>query len=160
MTGRFVGEAELETALREAREAGKRVVLTNGIFDILHPGHLGYLREAHGLGDLLVVGVNSDDAATRLKGPGRPLVAAEDRAEMLAALQPVDLVVLFDEVRADDLMRRIQPDVYVKGGEYSPGSLPEAETAAELGIEVRMIAYRRGYSTTELLARMRETTAG
>ena len=158
--GRFVGEAELESALRDARETGKRIVLTNGCFDILHPGHLGYLREAHGLGDVLVVGVTTDDAAMRLKGPGRPLVAAEDRAEMLAALDPVDLVVLYGEPRADDLMRRIQPDVYVKGGEYSPASLPEAETAAELGIEVRMIDYRRGYSTTALLERMKETSAG
>jgi rfaE bifunctional protein nucleotidyltransferase chain/domain len=158
--GRFVGEAELDTALREAREGGRRIVLTNGCFDILHPGHLGYLREAHGLGDLLVVGVNTDDSATRLKGPGRPLVAAEDRAEMLAALEPVDLVVLFGELRADDLMRRIQPDVYVKGGEFSPGSLPEADTAAELGIELRVIEYRRGYSTGALIERMRETPTG
>ena len=156
--GRFVGEAELDSALRDARETGNRIVLTNGCFDILHPGHLGYLREAHSLGDVLVVGVTTDDAATRLKGPGRPLVAAEDRAEMLAALDPVDLVVLYGEVRADDLMRRIQPDVYVKGGEYRPSSLPEAETAAELGIEVRMIEYRRGYSTTALLAKMKDSS--
>lgn len=156
--GRVVGEAELETALREARETDKTVVLTNGCFDILHPGHLGYLRAAHGLGELLVVGVSTDDAAMRLKGPGRPLVTAEDRAEMIAALDPVDLVVLFGELRADDLMRRVRPDVYVKGGDYSPDSLPEAETAAELGIEVRMIDYRRGYSTTALLDRMRDAS--
>ena len=158
--GRFVGDAELDTALREARETGKRVVLTNGCFDILHPGHLGYLRESRRLGDVLVVGVNTDDAALRLKGPGRPLMAAEDRAEMLAALEPVDLVVLFGELRADELMRRVQPDVYVKGGEYSPDSLPEAETAAELGIEVRMIEYWRGYSTTALLHKIMEFRAG
>ena len=158
--GRFVGEAELDTALREAREAGKRIVLTNGCFDILHPGHLGYLRESRGLGDVLVVGVNTDDAALRLKGPGRPLMAAEDRAEMLAALEPVDLVVLFGELRADELIRRVQPDVYVKGGEFSPESLPEAETAAELGIEVRMIEYWRGYSTTALLQQMKAFPSG
>jgi rfaE bifunctional protein nucleotidyltransferase chain/domain len=154
--GRFVGEAELETALTRAREEGQTVVLTNGAFDVLHPGHLGYLREARGLGDLLVVGVNTDDAVTRLKGPGRPLVAENDRAEMLAALEPVDLVVLFPEPRADDLIRRVRPDVYVKGGDYSPESLPEADTAAELGIDVRLIDYRRGYSTTALIERMRE----
>lgn len=154
--GRLVGEAELETALARAREEGKTVVLTNGAFDVLHPGHLGYLREARGLGDLLVVGVNTDDSVTRLKGPGRPLVAEEDRGEMLAALEPVDLVVLFPEPRADDLIRRVRPDVYVKGGDYSPESLPEADTAAELGIEVRLIDYRRGYSTTALIERMRE----
>ncbi|MEA2682791.1 MAG: D-beta-D-heptose 7-phosphate kinase / D-beta-D-heptose 1-phosphate adenosyltransferase [Chloroflexota bacterium] len=154
--GRFVGEAELETALADVRERGQTVVLTNGAFDLLHPGHLGYLREAKRLGDVLVVGVNTDDSVTRLKGPGRPLVAEEDRAEMLAALEPVDLVVLFSEQRADDLIRRVRPDLYVKGGDYSPESLPEADTAAELGIDVRLIDYRRGYSTTALVERMRE----
>ncbi|MGI8609206.1 MAG: adenylyltransferase/cytidyltransferase family protein [Candidatus Dormibacteria bacterium] len=156
--GRVVGEAELETMLRDAREVGRRIVLTNGCFDILHPGHLAYLRAARRLGDLLVVGVNTDDSAARLKGPGRPLVAAEDRAEMLAALEPVDLVVLFAEIRADELMRRVQPDVYVRGGDYSPDSLPEAETAAGLGIKLRMVDYQRGYSTTALLDRVRETS--
>jgi rfaE bifunctional protein nucleotidyltransferase chain/domain len=157
VSGRFVGEAELETALMEAREAGRAVVLTNGAFDVLHPGHLGYLREARGLGDLLVVGVNTDESVTRLKGPGRPLVAEADRAEMLAALEPVDLVVLFSEPRADELIRRVRPDLYVKGGDYSPESLPEWDTTAELGVGVRLIEYKRGYSTTALLARMRET---
>lgn len=155
--GRYVGEAELETALARAREEGKTVVLTNGAFDLLHPGHLGYLREARRLGDVLVVGVNTDDSVTRLKGPGRPLVAEDDRAELVAALEPVDLVVLFPEPRADDLIRRVRPDLYVKGGDYSPESLPEAGTAAELGIEVRLIDYRRGYSTTALINRMRDT---
>lgn len=154
--GRVVGEAELEAELVRAREEGKTVVLTNGAFDLLHPGHLGYLRQARRLGDLLVVGVNTDDSVTRLKGPGRPLVAEDDRAELLAALEPVDLVVLFPEPRADDLIRRVHPDLYVKGGDYSPESLPEADTAAELGIEVRLIDYRRGYSTTALIDRVRE----
>jgi D-beta-D-heptose 7-phosphate kinase/D-beta-D-heptose 1-phosphate adenosyltransferase len=158
--GRVVGEAELETELRAAREEGLRVVLTNGTFDILHPGHLGYLREARSLGDLLVVGVSADDAVARLKGPGRPLVPAEDRADLVAALEPVDLVVLFDELRADDLLGRVRPDLYVKGGDYHPDVLPEAETCAELGIEVRMVEYRRGYSTTALLRRLRLAASG
>jgi rfaE bifunctional protein nucleotidyltransferase chain/domain len=106
---------------------------------------------------MLVVGVSTDDSVTRLKGLGRPLVGEADRAEMLAALEPVDLVVLFPEPRADELIRRVRPDLYVKGGDYSPESLPEWETTAELGVEVRLIEYRRGYSTTALLARMRET---
>ncbi|MDQ6748765.1 MAG: adenylyltransferase/cytidyltransferase family protein [Candidatus Dormibacteraeota bacterium] len=152
-----MGEAELETALRQARDEPRTVVLTNGAFDVLHPGHLAYLREARGLGDLLVVGVNTDDAVRRLKGPGRPLVAEADRAEMLAALDPVDLVVLFPEPRADDLIRRVRPKVYVRAGDYPPESLPEWDAAASLGVEVRMIDYRRGYSTTALLERMRET---
>jgi rfaE bifunctional protein nucleotidyltransferase chain/domain len=154
--GKVVGDAELDTELRRAREAGKRLVLTNGVFDLLHPGHLSYLRRAKELGDLLVVGVNGDGSVRRLKGPARPLVGEADRAELLSALEPVDLVVVFDELRADDLIRKVRPDVYVKGGDYSPETLPEAPTAAELGVEVRLISYVAGFSTTELLQRIRE----
>jgi rfaE bifunctional protein nucleotidyltransferase chain/domain len=154
--GRVLGDAELDTELRRAREAGKRVVLTNGVFDLLHPGHLSYLRRAKELGDVLVVGVNGDGSAGRLKGPARPLVGEADRAELLSALEPVDLVVVFDELRADDLIRKVRPDVYVKGGDYSPETLPEAPTAAELGVEVRLINYVAGFSTSALLQRIRE----
>jgi rfaE bifunctional protein nucleotidyltransferase chain/domain len=151
--GRVVGDAELETELAAATRSAERVVLTNGCFDLLHPGHLGFLRAAKNLGDLLVVGVNSDDAARRLKGPGRPLVADSDRAEMLAALVPVDLAVIYPELRADELIRRVLPSVYVKGGDFDPGTLPEAAVAAELGVEVRVITYLPGYSTVAQLKR-------
>jgi rfaE bifunctional protein nucleotidyltransferase chain/domain len=154
--GRVVGAAELETELTAAAERGERVVLTNGCFDLLHPGHLGFLREARGLGNLLVVGVNTDDAALRLKGPGRPLVADIDRAQLVAALEPVDLVVIYPELRADELIRRLRPAVYVKGGAFGPDTLPEARTAAELGVEVRVISYHHGYSTSGQLRRARE----
>ena len=154
--GRVVGDAELESELAAAGDRGDRVVLTNGCFDLLHPGHLGFLRDARGLGDLLVVGVNSDDAAFRLKGPGRPLVADADRAELVAALDPVDLVVIYPELRADELIRRLRPAVYVKGGAFAPDTLPEAPTAAELGVEVRVIPYHHGYSTAGQLQRARE----
>ena len=152
----MVGGAELETELSAMRERGLRIVLTNGCFDLLHPGHLSYLRRAREQGDALVVGVNADDSVRRLKGPGRPLVADVDRAELLAALEPVDLVVIFGDLRADELLREVRPDVYVKGGDYSPDTLPEAATAAELGIEVRLLDYLPGYSTTSLLQRIRE----
>jgi rfaE bifunctional protein nucleotidyltransferase chain/domain len=158
--GRVVGEAELDTELAAAGRGGARVVLTNGCFDLLHPGHLAFLREARSLGDMLVVGVNSDDAARRLKGPGRPLEADVDRAELLAALQPVDLVVIYPELRAVELIGRVRPSVYVKGGDFSPDTLPEAPAAAELGVEVRVIAYRRGYSTADQLRRAREAGEG
>jgi D-beta-D-heptose 7-phosphate kinase/D-beta-D-heptose 1-phosphate adenosyltransferase len=154
--GRVLGDAELETELTAARERGEVVVLTNGCFDLLHPGHLAFLREAKSLGDILVVGVNSDDAALRLKGPGRPLVADVDRAELVAALAPVDLVVIYPELRADELIRRLRPAVYVKGGDFPPDTLPEAPTAAELGVGVRVIPYRHGYSTAGQLQRARE----
>jgi rfaE bifunctional protein nucleotidyltransferase chain/domain len=158
--GRVVGDAELETELAAAGQRGDRVVLTNGCFDLLHPGHLHFLREARSLGDLLVVGVNSDDAALRLKGPGRPLVADVDRAELLAALEPVDLVVIYPELRAVELIGRVHPSLYVKGGDFSPDTLPEAPAAAALGVDVRVIEYRRGYSTAGQLRRAREAGEG
>lgn len=150
----------METELALAEQRGDRVVLTNGCFDLLHPGHLDFLREARALGDLLVVGVNSDGAALRLKGPGRPLVADVDRAELLAALQPVDLVVIYPELRAIELIRRVHPALYVKGGDFSPDTLPEAAVAAELGVEVRVLAYSRRYSTAVQLRRAREVGEG
>lgn len=156
MSGRLVGDAELETALEDARERGLRVVLATGCFDLLHPGHLSYLREARALGDLLVVGVNTDESVARVKGPGRPLVADADRAEVVAALEPVDLAVLFPEVRAEALLRRVRPALFVKGGDFDPGNLPEAQTAAELGTEVVMIPYLAGYSTEALLTAIRD----
>lgn len=158
--GRVVGDEELATELEAAAERGERVVLTNGCFDLLHPGHLRFLREARGLGNLLVVGVNSDDAALRLKGPGRPLVADVDRAELVAALEPVDLAVIYPELRADGLIRRLRPAVYVKGGAFGPDTLPEAPAAAELGVEVRVIPYQHGYSTAGQLQRAREAGEG
>src|SRR5947209_4803644 len=153
--GRVVGALELETELEHAREEGKRVVLTNGCFDLLHPGHLSYLRRARDMGDVLVVGVNDDDTVRKLKGPERPLLPEADRAEMLAALEPVDLVVIFRELRADELIREVRPDFYVKGGDYSPETLPEAPTAADVGAQVRLVSYLPGYSTTALLSRIR-----
>jgi rfaE bifunctional protein nucleotidyltransferase chain/domain len=158
--GRVVGLAELDSELARARDGGLRVVLTNGCFDLLHPGHLSYLRRAKEQGDLLVVGVNGDDSVRVLKGPGRPLVAEADRAELLAALEPVDLVTVFTDLRADALLRAVRPDVYVKGGDYSPSTLPEAPTAAELGVAVRLLAYVPGYSTSELIRRIREAADG
>jgi rfaE bifunctional protein nucleotidyltransferase chain/domain len=158
--GRVVGRAELDAELSDARERGLRVVLTNGVFDLLHPGHLYYLRQAREQGDLLVVGVNADASVRRLKGADRPLVGENDRAELLAALEPVDLVIVFAEPRADDLLRSVRPAIYVKGGDYSPETLPEAETAAEVGAELRLIQYRPGYSTSALLQKIRAGDSG
>lgn len=156
--GRVVGLAELDTELASARERGLRIVLTNGVFDLVHYGHLSYLRSARELGDLLVVGINGDDAVTRLKGPGRPYVRDVDRAEVIAALAPVDLAVIFTEPRADELLRRVRPAVYVKGGDYSPETLPEYDTAIDVGASVDLISYLPGYSTTALLERIRRAT--
>jgi rfaE bifunctional protein nucleotidyltransferase chain/domain len=120
----------LQEELDRARQRGARVVLTNGVFDLLHVGHLRYLRLARGEGDILVVGVNADTSVSK---PGRPLVPESERAEMVAALDPVDYAVIFAEPTADGLLRAVRPDVYVKGADYSEASLPEAATARQVG---------------------------
>jgi rfaE bifunctional protein nucleotidyltransferase chain/domain len=137
------------------RESGGCLVFTNGCFDLLHPGHVSYLRAARSLGDALVVGLNSDASVGRLKGPSRPIVPEKDRAVILAALQSVDAVVLFGEDKPVRLMRELKPATYVKGGDYHIESLPEAEVAAELGAEVRILPFEPEYSTTALIERIR-----
>lgn len=132
---------------------GLRVALTNGCFDLLHPGHLHLLRAARARADRLVVGINTDLSVRRLKGPKRPIQPAVHRALLLAALRPVDYVVLFGDLRADRLLEVVRPHVYVKGGDYTPESLPEAPTVERLGIELVLVGLRSGLSTTELLAR-------
>jgi rfaE bifunctional protein nucleotidyltransferase chain/domain len=136
-------------------EAGERVVLTNGCFDLLHAGHVRYLAAARARGDRLVVALNDDAGVRRLKGPGRPLMPLSDRAELLAALRSVDLVVAFGQDTAVDLVRALAPEVYAKGGDYGPGNWPpEASAAAALGAEVAFLALAPGRSTTALARRL------
>lgn len=144
----------------ELRGAGKRLVLTNGCFDILHVGHVRYLEAARAFGDVLVVGVNSDASTCRLKGPTRPLVREEDRAEIIAALEAVDAVVVFDEDTAERLVEDVRPDVYVKGGDYSsvpddPGFPVEGHVVLEYGGGVRTVPFVSGRSTSALAERLR-----
>lgn len=139
--------ADLQIDLEAARRRGARVVLTNGIFDLLHIGHLRYLREARRQGDLLVVGVNADGAVNK---PGRPLVPDLERAELVAALEPVDYVVIFSEATADRLLRAVRPDTYVKGSDYSAATLPEAATAREVGAQLAFVPLVAGHSTSRL----------
>jgi rfaE bifunctional protein nucleotidyltransferase chain/domain len=141
----------LRPRLDAARRRGERIVLTNGIFDLLHVGHLRYLRAARALGDLLVVGVNADAAVHK---PGRPLVPAAERAELVAALEPVDHVVIFEERTADHLLRHVRPDVYAKGADYTEASLPEATTAREVGARLEFIPLVEGRSTSVFIARL------
>jgi rfaE bifunctional protein nucleotidyltransferase chain/domain len=137
------------------REAGGCVVFTNGCFDLLHPGHVSYLWAARSLGDALVVGMNSDASVSRLKGLSRPIVPEKDRAAVLAALESVDAVVLFDEDTPVRLMRDLKPYVYVKGGDYRMEDLPEAKVAAEIGAEVRILPFKPGYSTSALIEKIK-----
>jgi D-glycero-beta-D-manno-heptose 1-phosphate adenylyltransferase len=136
------------------RAAGRRVIFTNGHFDLLHLGHVDYLQRARALGDRLIVAVNGDASTRQLKGPGRPLTPAVERAAILAALACVDAVVIFDTPSAEELVARIQPDVYVKGGDWSPavGKLPpEAAIVQAYGGEVSFIPYLPGHSTSNLI---------
>ncbi len=134
------------------RAEGKRIVLANGCFDLLHVGHVRYLADARRHGDVLFVGINSDAAVARLKGPGRPLMPAAERAEMLAALRAVDHVVVFDDDTADALLRALRPDVHVKGTDYPERSVPEAATSRSLGVTVAIAGDPKSHSTRDLIA--------
>ncbi|TMR08344.1 D-glycero-beta-D-manno-heptose 1-phosphate adenylyltransferase [Nonomuraea turkmeniaca] len=144
----------LARLLDEHRRRGERVVFTNGCFDVLHRGHVTYLEQAGRLGEVLVVAVNSDASVARLKGPGRPVNSCEDRMSVLAALNDVDYVVEFDEDTPERLLSMIRPDLYVKGGDYTPEMLPEAPLVRALGGEVRVLGYLPDRSTTAIIGRM------
>jgi rfaE bifunctional protein nucleotidyltransferase chain/domain len=136
----------------DLRAAGKRVVLANGCFDLLHVGHLRYLRAARHLGDVLFVGVNGDAAVRRLKGPGRPLIPVEERVEILGALRDVDHVVVFEEDTADALVARIRPHVHAKGTDYTADSVPEAATVRATGGCIAITGDPKRHSTRDVIA--------
>ncbi len=135
--------------------SGATLVFTNGHFDLLHVGHLDYLEKARALGDALFLGLNGDASTTRLKGVGRPLIPALERARLLAALQPVSAVIIFESDTADDLIRTLQPDVYVKGGDYAHKVLPERPTVEAYGGRVALIDYLPDHSTSALIAKIK-----
>jgi D-beta-D-heptose 7-phosphate kinase/D-beta-D-heptose 1-phosphate adenosyltransferase len=159
---KIVGRNELAREVRRRQGAGERGVFTNGCFDLLHLGHVRYLQQARMLGDFLIIGLNSDESARLLKGPGRPLVPEDERAEILAALASVDYVTIFGEATAEALVELLQPAIYVKGGDYAgcndgetivpdPARLPEARIVQAYGGVVQLIPYLPGHSTTELI---------
>jgi bifunctional protein rfaE, domain II len=143
--------AEFAAALREG---GVRVVFTNGCFDILHAGHVRYLTAARALGDVLILGLNSDASVRRLKGETRPVNSEADRAEVVGALASVDYVVIFGEDTAEELIAKVQPAVYAKGGDYTRETLPEARIVEGYGGEVAFIPLVEGKSTTGMIAKM------
>ncbi|WP_144758656.1 D-glycero-beta-D-manno-heptose 1-phosphate adenylyltransferase [Curtobacterium sp. 9128] len=155
-----VDHDDLAAAVDAARADGRRVVFTNGCFDVVHRGHTSYLRQAKELGDLLVVALNDDDSVRRLKGPERPINTAEDRAGVLAALACVDLVTVFATDTPIPLLERVRPDVYVKGGDYSPEMLRETSVVEAYGGEVVMVDYVPEHSTSAVVRRIRETSGG
>lgn len=157
---------QLQTLRPAWRQAGLRLVVTNGVFDLLHRGHIEYLEQARALGDLLVVGLNSDASTRAIKGPRRPLLTEDDRAYMLSALRCVDYVTIFPQATAEVLVQTLQPDIYVKGGDYAQSDhdhlvpdlnrLPEARVVRQYHGQVLLLPYLPGYSTTALIARIRD----
>lgn len=156
---RILDRETLRSTLEEQRRLGQTIVFTNGCFDILHIGHARYLADARALGDVLVVGLNSDRSVRALKGPTRPLVPEEERAEMLAHLRAVDYVCIFDEDRADTLIEAVRPDIYVKGGDYTIDQVPETPTVARLGGKTVIVPLVRDRSTTRIIERVLETNS-
>jgi len=157
MQTKIIDLQELAQRARELRAAGKKLVATNGCFDLLHLGHVRYLQAARKLGDALAVGLNGDRSARELKGNGRPINNESDRAEILAALSCVDFVTVFPEMRPTKFIRAAQPAIYAKGGDYTSESLNPEERAAlqEVGAEIRIIPFEKGYSTSFLLEQLR-----
>lgn len=154
--GEVLEPAILAERIAELKLAGRTIAFANGHFDMLHVGHLRYLQGARQEGDVLVVGINDDDSVRRLKGPGRPIMPASERAELVAALQPVDLVVIFAGDSPGDLMAEIQPDVHCKGPDYgSPEGVPEYEIVRSYGGTTTLVGDPKDHSTTDLIARVR-----
>jgi D-beta-D-heptose 7-phosphate kinase/D-beta-D-heptose 1-phosphate adenosyltransferase len=158
---KFVGDV-FQLALQVAyyRRKGRKIVFTNGCFDILHRGHITYLNRAKALGDILIVGLNSDKSIRSLKGPDRPINALEDRAQVLAALSCVDHIVSFDSKTPHELIRMVKPDVFVKGGDYTLATLPEAALVDELGGRVEILPYLEDYSTTGVIKKINQISGG
>lgn len=156
-TDAALSASELVERIAVEREAGHRIILTNGCFDVLHRGHTSYLRQAKQLGDILVVGVNGDESVRRLKGPGRPITPANDRANVLAALSCVDYVTVFETDTATPLIDLLKPDVYTKGGDYTPDMLEETPAVLAYGGQVTILDYVPYQSTTSVVNRIRST---
>lgn len=153
---KILDRESLVSHLNFRRERGEKIVFTNGCFDILHVGHARYLAEARALGDLLVVGLNSDSSVKQLKGASRPIVPEAERAEMLAHLECVDYVALFDEQRPDTLIEVVRPHVHAKGGDYRPEDLPEAAVVRKHGGEVVVLSLFKGKSTTNIVEKIKK----
>jgi rfaE bifunctional protein nucleotidyltransferase chain/domain len=146
----------LAPLIAELKKQGRKIVFTNGCFDLLHAGHVRYLAQAKALGDILVVGLNSDASVRALKGEGRPLVPEDDRAEVLAGLAAVDYVVIFPEATAAPTIEALRPDLQVKGGDYTADQIPETPAMRAVGGEVVVVSEAPGRSTTSLIDRIRE----
>ena len=153
----LINAVDIEKFCDILHQAGRKIVFTNGCFDILHAGHVRYLEQARTCGDYLILGLNTDQSVQQLKGPQRPLNNEIDRAEVVGALRSVDAVVLFGEKTAAELIAKVKPDVYVKGGDYTLDTLPEAKIVQSYGGRVEFIAMVDGRSTTNVIEKIKKT---
>ena len=153
--GKVMAAAEAGRAARAWREEGQKIVLANGLFDLLHVGHVRYLEAAKALGTRLIVAVNGDRSAARLKGPGHPVMPALDRARLVAALRAVDAVVVFEDATVEPLLSSLRPHVHAKGTDYSRETVPERAAAESLGIETAIAGDSKSHASRDLLSRVR-----
>lgn len=152
--GELMDLTQAITFRQQLRAANQKLVFTNGLFDLIHVGHLDYLERARALGDALMVGLNSDASALTLKGQGHPIIPQDERGRLLAALSVVDAVVIFDGLTATHLITTLQPEIYVKGGDYAHKEWPEKQAALASGCRVELIPFLKGRSTSELIAKI------
>jgi D-glycero-beta-D-manno-heptose 1-phosphate adenylyltransferase len=150
----ILSREELVMQIDAERKNGSRVVLANGCFDVLHVGHVRYLAGARELGEVLVVGVNSDEQVARLKGPGRPILSANERAELVAALESVTYVTVFNEPTVEELLLALKPDIHAKGTDYTEESVPERDVVRSYGGRVAIVGDPKDHSTSAILARL------
>ena len=157
MKAKIVDVDQLARRAKEMRDAGKKLVFTNGCFDLLHVGHVRYLQAARALGDALAVAINGDRSVRELKGDSRPINNENDRAEVIAALECVDFVIVFQEMRATRLLELVSPSIYAKGGDYTAATLNAEERAAleKIGTEISIIPFEKGYSTSQLIEKLK-----
>ncbi len=153
-TSRILERENLVARVNAEKEKGRSVVLANGCFDVLHAGHVRYLEGARALGDILVVGINSDNQVNRLKGQGRPILPELDRAEIVASLKAVDLVTIFDEPTVTELLLAIRPDIHAKGTDYTEETVPERDVVRSFGGRVRIVGDPKDHSTSEMLRKV------
>jgi rfaE bifunctional protein nucleotidyltransferase chain/domain len=153
--GRIVSKEELAAQVQEDRAAGRSIAFANGVFDLLHVGHVRYLQAASAEGDRLVVAINDDESVAALKGPGRPILRARDRAELVAALRGVDYVVIFAEPTVTPLLLASKPDVHCKGTDYTVETVPERETVRSYGGRIAIVGDPKDHSTRDLVSRIR-----
>lgn len=154
----FGSVTELKAIIIELRNQNKTIVTTNGCFDLIHTGHVSYLREAASFGDILIVGINSDASVSKLKGPTRPVQKEKDRALIIGSLKMVDYTFIFSEPDPIEFLKIIKPDIHVKGGDYTPEKLPERAVVEENGGKIAIVSFVNGYSTSSIVKKIHEST--